>query len=213
MSALKLSFYGDDFTGSTDALESLALAGLRTMLFTSVPTPVQLAEHRDLDAFGVAGMTRAMGPQEMERELRPALVALRELGAPNVHYKVCSTFDSSPTVGSIGRVIDIAWEIFEPRFVPMLVGAPALGRYCIFGNLFARCGTESEPYRLDRHPSMSRHPVTPMNEADLRVHLCKQTSKSIGLFDIVQLTSGDADERFEGLHTVGPQDCADRCAG
>ena len=205
MSAPKLSFYGDDFTGSTDALESLALAGLRTMLFTSVPTRQQLAEHRDLEALGVAGMTRSMPPDEMERTLRPALTALRELAAPIVHYKVCSTFDSSPTVGSIGRVIDVAWEIFEPAFIPVLVGAPALGRYCLFGNLFARCGPESEPYRLDRHPSMSRHPVTPMNEADLRVHLSKQTRKRIGLFDIVQLTSGDADERFERLLQSEPQ--------
>ena len=187
-----LSFYGDDFTGSTDAMESLALAGLRTILFTSVPTRQQLAAYPDLQAFGVGGTTRSMPPDEMDRELRPALTALRDLGAPIVHYKVCSTFDSSPTVGSIGRVIDIASEIFQPQFVPVLVGAPSLGRYCVFGNLFARCGSESEPYRLDRHPSMSKHPITPMNESDLRVHLAKQTTKSLALFDILQLASVDA---------------------
>ena len=31
--ALQLAFYGDDFTGSTDAMEALALSGLRTVLF------------------------------------------------------------------------------------------------------------------------------------------------------------------------------------
>ena len=32
---------------------------------------------------------------------------------------------------------------------------------------------------------MSKHPVTPMNEGDMRVHLGKQTSKKIGLIDNV----------------------------
>ena len=35
---LLLTFYGDDFTGSTDAMESLARAGVRTILFLEPPT-------------------------------------------------------------------------------------------------------------------------------------------------------------------------------
>ena len=184
-----ISFYGDDFTGSTDALESLARAGLRTMLFTSVPTAQQLARYPDLQAFGVAGMTRSEPADEMERTLWPVFKSLREIGTPVVHYKVCSTFDSSPTVGSIGRVIDVGAEVFDSKFVPVVVGAPALGRYCVFGNLFARYGGEGEIFRLDRHPSISRHPVTPMDEADLRLHLGKQTNKPIGLVDVLHLDS------------------------
>jgi uncharacterized protein YgbK (DUF1537 family) len=188
-----LAFYGDDFTGSTDAMESLARGGVRTVLFTRPPTREQLARYDGLRAFGVAGMTRAMGPEEMERTLRPALATMRDLGPTIVHYKVCSTFDSSPTVGSIGRAIDVGADVFHAPVVPVVVGAPALGRYCVFGNLFARCGTESEPYRLDRHPSMSRHPTTPMLEADLRLHLAKQTSKPIGLIDVTQLHAATLD--------------------
>jgi uncharacterized protein YgbK (DUF1537 family) len=199
MATPRISFYGDDFTGSTDAMESLALAGLRTILFTSPPTREQLANYPDLEAFGVAGMTRAMRPEEMERTLRPAFTALRDLGAPIVHYKACSTFDSSAQIGSIGKVIDIGAEIFKAGCVPVLVGAPSLGRYCVFGNLFARCGAESEPYRLDRHPSMSRHPITPMDEADLRAHLAKQTHRSIGLLDVLKLESPDVESAFDAL--------------
>jgi uncharacterized protein YgbK (DUF1537 family) len=91
-------------------------------------------------------------------------------------------------VGSIGCAIDIGAELFDAPCVPVVVGAPALGRYCVFGNLFARCGAESEPYRLDRHPSMSHHPITPMGEADLRLHLAKQTDKAIGLIDVLALS-------------------------
>jgi uncharacterized protein YgbK (DUF1537 family) len=48
-------------------------------------------------------------------------------------------------------------------------------------------GSEGKVYRLDRHPSMSKHPVTPADESDLRLHLGRQTSKKIGLIDIFEL--------------------------
>lgn len=186
---LRLAYYGDDFTGSTDALEFLTRAGLKTALFLAPPTAARLALYPDLAAVGVAGLTRSLAPAAMEAELRPAFAALRALGAPHVHYKVCSTFDSSPAIGSIGRAIDVGAEIFGRPFIPLLVGAPALGRHCVFGNLFARMGIGSagEIHRLDRHPSMSRHPVTPADESDLRLHLAQQTTKRVGLFDILQV--------------------------
>lgn len=186
---LRLAYYGDDFTGSTDALEFLTRAGIKTVLFLDPPTPEKLRLYPDLQAVGVAGLTRSLPPDAMEKELRPTFTALRALGTPHVHYKVCSTFDSSPKTGSIGRAIDVGASVFDAPFVPLLVGAPALGRHCVFGNLFARMGIGSsgEIHRLDRHPSMSKHPVTPADESDLRLHLAKQTTKSIALFDILKL--------------------------
>jgi 3-oxoisoapionate kinase len=183
-----LAFFGDDFTGSTDALEFISRAGAKTVLFTETPTVDQLRSFPGLDAFGVAGKTRSLSPAEMEKVLLPAFDQLKAMGPKHVHYKVCSTFDSSPTVGSIGKAIDFGAKIFNSKFTPVLGGMPALGRYCVFGNLFARMGTGSngKVYRIDKHPSMSKHPVTPMNEADLRVHLGKQTNKKIGLIDNVQ---------------------------
>ena len=201
--ALRLTYYGDDFTGSTDALEFLTRSGLRTALFPSPPTPQQLARFPDLQALGVAGLTRSLTPDAMENELRPAFTALRALGAPHVHYKVCSTFDSSPKIGSIGRAIDVGISVFGAKFVPLLVGVPALGRYCVFGNLFARMGIGSsgEIHRLDRHPSMSKHPVTPADESDLRLHLARQTKKRIALFDILQVDL-PVDEAYTALEKL-----------
>ena len=40
-------------------------------------------------------------PAEMDAALGPAFESLRALGAPLCHYKICSTFDSSPSIGSI----------------------------------------------------------------------------------------------------------------
>lgn len=190
-----LSFVGDDFTGSTDAVEVLELAGVRTVLFTRPPTPEQLQQHPDAQAFGVATVARLLPPDAMASLLRPTFSAIREFGAPFLHYKVCSTFDSSPSIGSIGRALDVGVDVCRTACVPVVVGAPSLGRYCAFGNLFVRNRNDTEPLRLDRHPSMSRHPVTPMHEADLRLHLAWQTNSKIGLFDVTQFDGGRESQR------------------
>ncbi|SDJ09197.1 Uncharacterized conserved protein YgbK, DUF1537 family [Pedobacter sp. ok626] len=186
---LLIAFYGDDFTGSTDALEFLSRAGIKTVLFIEAPSTAQLSRYPGLQAIGVAGKSRTLSPVEMEVELRPAFTALQKLNPRHVHYKVCSTFDSSPAIGSIGKAIDIGTSVFKTAVVPLLAAAPHLGRYGLFGNLFARMGigSEGEIYRLDRHPSMRNHPTTPADESDIRLHLGKQTDKKIGLFNILEL--------------------------
>jgi uncharacterized protein YgbK (DUF1537 family) len=207
MSELLLAFYGDDFTGSNDAMDSLARLGIRTILFVEPPGPEQLRRFEGAQAIGVAGVSRSLPTAEMDAELLPVFNRFRELDAPVFHYKVCSTFDSSPQIGSIGHAIDLGQGIFASPFVPLLVGVPELARYCVFGNLFARSGAESETYRLDRHPTMSRHPSTPMTESDLRLHLSRQTAKTIGLFDIMQVAApkDEADERLAQLLESGPE--------
>jgi uncharacterized protein YgbK (DUF1537 family) len=188
---LLLAFYGDDFTGSTDAMEALSLSGLRTVLFLSSPTPELIREKfPDLRCVGVAGTSRAMTPAEMDTEFEPVLRGVWSLGAPVTHYKVCSTFDSSPEVGSIGHVADVAQrELVPGEVISILAGAPPLRRYTVFGNHFAAAGDEI--YRLDRHPTMSRHPSTPMHESDLRVHLSHQTQVDIGLMSVTDLAGDD----------------------
>jgi uncharacterized protein YgbK (DUF1537 family) len=189
MTKILLAYYGDDFTGSTDALEFITRAGAKAVLFTEPPTAEQLKSFPNLDAYGVAGKTRALPPEEMEQLLLPAFEQMKANGAEHVHYKVCSTFDSSPTVGSIGKAIDCGTTVFKNKIIPVLGGSPSLGRYCLYGNLFARMGIGSNGkiYRLDRHPSMSKHPITPADESDLRLHLGKQTTKKFGLINILQL--------------------------
>ena len=185
--SLLLAYYGDDFTGSTDVMEALSKGGLRTVLFLAPPSPEQVARFPDLRAFGIAGGSRTMSPEEMEQALAPAFEALKASGAPIIHYKICSTFDSSPNIGSIGRAIEIGRRVFGERPTPLIVGAPVLGRYVVFGNLFARSGLDTEPFRLDRHPTMSRHPVTPMKEADIRLILAEQTKLPVELVDVLKL--------------------------
>ena len=192
-----LSYYGDDFTGSTDVMESLATHGVKTVLFTRPPSDDEYRQLTDYQAVGLAGTSRSQAPAWMDEHLRPAFGWLKGLGARICHYKVCSTFDSSPAVGSIGKAIDIGRDVFTQTTVPLVVGAPQLKRYTAFGHLFA--GYQGKVYRIDRHPVMSRHPVTPMDEADLRLHLARQTATPIGLVGLDALARADADAAADAV--------------
>ncbi|NML32492.1 four-carbon acid sugar kinase family protein [Paraburkholderia antibiotica] len=180
------AFYGDDFTGATDTLAHLARAGLRTMLFFVPPSDERLATLGRLDALGVAGAARTLAPRPQQQELARVGAAFAALGVRVIHYKVCSTFDSAPHTGSIGVAIRTLRDYCASELVAIVGGQPNLRRYCAFGQLFAAAGgDDGQPriYRIDRHPTMSRHPVTPMNEADLRVHLQRQGVERIELID------------------------------
>ena len=167
-------YYGDDFTGATDTLGTAARAGLRALLFLKTPDAARLARTGPLDVLGIAGAARAMAPEAMQAELAPVAALFRSLGARVLHYKTCSTFDSAPHIGSIGAAVGALRTAVEQPWAAIVGGQPNLGRYCLFGNLFAAAGAGGEVFRIDRHPTMSRHPVTPMHEADLRIHLAKQ---------------------------------------
>jgi uncharacterized protein YgbK (DUF1537 family) len=196
------SFYGDDFTGSTDALESLSISGVPCVLFLGVPEGRVLASFRHYRAVGPAGESRSQSPEWMSSNLPAAFGWSKDLGAPIVQYKVCSTFDSSPEIGSVGRALEIGQDVFGSRCVPVVVAAPRLKRYVLFGNLFAADG--STIYRIDRHPSMRNHPVTPMRESDLRLHLARQTRQRIALIDILALNSSDADRSYDTILRESP---------
>ena len=189
-----LAFYGDDFTGSTDAMEVMAFAGLKTVLFTRTPTPEDLASVADYQIVGVAGTSRARSPEWMDENLPTVFERLSALRPAILHYKVCSTFDSSPEIGSIGRAIDIGMRVAGDEWSPCIVGAPQLKRWQVFGNLFAGAGGVG--HRIDRHPTMSRHPVTPMREGDLRLHLARQTARQVEGIDFPDLALAHRSDRI-----------------
>ncbi|MGU3493940.1 four-carbon acid sugar kinase family protein [Xanthobacteraceae bacterium A53D] len=198
---LLLTFYGDDFTGSSAVMEVLSFASLPTVLFLAPPTPAQLARFAQFRAIGIASVARSQPPEWMDSHLPPAFATLAALNAPLAHYKVCSTLDSAPHVGSIGRAIELAEAPLGGAWHPLVLGAPAIARYQAFGHLFA--GIEGTAHRLDRHPVMARHPVTPMDEADVRMHLARQTDIPSGLIDIVALKAGQGRAALQEARAAG----------
>ena len=206
-SFLKLAFYGDDFTGSTDVMESLALMGIPTVLFIEPPTigiiknfdfKNKLFANQQPQVAGVAGISRSFSPEQLQHDLPDIFKKMAEWNADYFHYKICSTFDSSPQTGSIGLAIDIASNYFESDFIPLMVGMPRLNRFVVFGNLFAR--VNGVTYRLDRHPTMSKHPITPMDESDLLRHLKMQSDRKSALINILALD--DNEESLEDSFTT-----------
>lgn len=191
MPDLRAAFYGDDFTGSVDALLQFARAGWRGRLFVGVPTDSALeTAAEESDVIGIAGIARSLPTAQLEAEVLPALRALASLGPRILQYKACSTADSSPELGSLGRIVEIGREVVGPRTVPMLFAQPDFGRYTVFGHHFAAEG--GVIHRLDRQPTMAQHPSTPMTESDLAVHVSRQTDLPVGSISHLAYASSEA---------------------
>ncbi|WP_369201163.1 four-carbon acid sugar kinase family protein [Streptomyces sp. PU-14G] len=173
-----VSFVADDLTGASDVLAQAHRYGLDAVLLvgdSSRPVPA------DCDVVGIAGPSRSLGGADFDALVRAQLEQVATADADVLLYKVCSTCDSSPSRGSIGRGIELLHERF-PDHGPIAVAPaqPDFGRYTAFSNHFA--GHSGRVHRLDRHPVMAHHPSTPMHEADLRRVLA------------AQLRTGDAPE-------------------
>lgn len=205
-----IAWLGDDFTGSAAVMEVLSFAGLPSVLFTDIPDRELAARFYGMRGIGIATTARSHGPDWMASRLAPPLAWLDALGAPLLHYKICSTFDSSPLQGSIGKAMECALQIRPAPAIPLVTAAPAMRRYQAFGHLFA--GTPDGVFRLDRHPAMAHHPVTPMDEADLLRHLSAQTALPGALIDLEALCS-DPQARLDAALAAGARilsiDCID----
>ena len=160
-------------------MEVLTFAGLPAVLFLDPPTPERA---RPLPR-RPRRRPRRRRPHPQPRldatpSCPPSSPASRALGAPILHYKVCSTLDSAPHVGSIGARRRDRPRARRDRAAPRRRARPsAAGRPsapCSPAPATASTGsTATRPCRV--------HPVTPMDEADVRRHLARQTTLGLGL--------------------------------
>lgn len=187
-------FCGDDFTGASDTLATLARAGLNCRLFLKSEAVLESRELGKLDAAGVATAIRSLSSEDIPPVLQPIIKLLKQAPPRIFHYKVCSTFDSSPVTGSIGTAINTLKQELSASPVLISGGQPSLGRYCIFSNLFAKA-PDGIVHRIDRHPTMANHPVTPMDEADLQKFLTRQ-----GLDSVSYIHAPYYQEEFSLIH-------------
>lgn len=195
----KLVFCADDFTGASDTLATLARAGLSARLYLKAP---DRSDHKDddgqgsqssdsgsLDAFGVATSLRAMGVEDGVATIGELADQLAHARCGIYHFKICSTFDSAPATGNIAAVADRYAQSVGAPWKAIIGGQPSLRRFCFMGNLFAGVGA-GDIHRIDRHPVMAHHPVTPMGEADLPRHLAAQGWPNVGLIDCTMIRQG-----------------------
>ncbi len=202
-----VAWLGDDFTGGAAVAETLAFAGLPAAMFLEAPSPEMLARFPDLKGIGIATTARAESPDWMDAHLPALFAALVATGAPLIQYKACSTMDSAPGVGSLGRALELGLVATGETCAPILFASPEMGRWQAFGTLFA--AGPGGIHRIDRHPVMARHPVTPMDEADIVRHLARQTVMPLAA--LIRPDLGGAG--FDRLAARGARGVAVDCAG
>ena len=169
---LKLGCIADDFTGATDLANNLVRAGMRVVQTIGVPTaPVE-----GVDCVVVALKSRTAPVAEAVAQSLAAARWLRAQGAPQIYFKVCSTFDSTPQ-GNIGPVAEALMAELQGDAAIVTPAFPENGRTVFKGHLFVG------DLLLSDSP-MRHHPLTPMTDANLvRVLQAQLRSARAGLID------------------------------
>lgn len=196
---MRLNFLADDFTGASDVLLQCRKNGMNAAIVSDLGTDSVTGSFD-----GIASTVRSMTPEQMDSYLPEALEGFRQVGTDILLYKVCSTFDSSPTIGSIGHAIRLIRRQLElSRPVVLVPAQPGFGRFTVFGNHFAASG--EAVYRLDRHPVMSNHPTTPMDEADLRLILTEQGIQPERILNLPLTSLRSGERTLADMLTAGDQ--------
>jgi 3-dehydrotetronate 4-kinase len=171
-----LGCIADDFTGATDLANNLVRSGMRVVMTVGVPKengPVEA------DAIVVALKSRTiLAADAVEQSLR-ACEWLRQQGAEQFYFKICSTFDSTPA-GNIGPVIEALMEELHCDFSVATPAFPENGRTVVHGHLFLGDTLLSDS-------GMRHHPLTPMTDSSLvrvlQAQLKPGKERKVGLID------------------------------
>lgn len=194
MPKLLLGCIADDFTGATDLANNLVRAGMRVVQAIGVPaTPLDA----EVDAVVVALKSRTIAPAEAIEQSLAALRWLQAQGAPQIYFKYCSTFDSTPQ-GNIGPVTEALMDALQCDFTIATPAFPDNKRTVFKGYLFAGDVLLNES-------GMQNHPLTPMTDPNLMRVLQAQCKRKVGLIDHAVVARGAAaiTERIEQLKGEG----------
>ncbi|MGD1223544.1 3-oxo-tetronate kinase [Streptomyces krungchingensis] len=175
---IRLGCIADDFTGATDLANNLVRAGMRVVQLIDVPAhdDRQAAEQAaDADAVVIALKSRTVPAAEAVEVSLRALAWLRSMGAEQIYFKYCSTFDSTPA-GNIGPVAEALMDALGTDFTIATPAFPDNGRTVFKGHLFVGDVLLSES-------GMRHHPLTPMTDSDLVSVLGAQSKRPVGLID------------------------------
>ncbi|MGI5430703.1 3-oxo-tetronate kinase [Streptomyces sp. CA-179760] len=178
---IRLGCIADDFTGATDLANNLVRAGMRVVQLIDTP-PAGAEQTMDADAVVIALKSRTVPAADaVEASLR-ALAWLRSMGAEQIYFKYCSTFDSTPA-GNIGPVTEALMDALGTGFTVATPAFPDNGRTIFKGHLFVGDVLLSDS-------GMRHHPLTPMTDSNLVSVLGAQTTREVGLVDHTVVADG-----------------------
>jgi len=189
-----LGCIADDFTGATDLANNLVRSGMRVVQTIGIPDEPLLDE---VDAVVVSLKSRTIAPEQAVAQSIAALRWLQSLGASQIYFKYCSTFDSTAQ-GNIGPVADALMQALGTSFTVATPAFPDVGRTVYRGYLFVGDVLLNES-------GMQDHPLTPMTDPCLPRVLQAQTRQRVGLVDyrVVQAGEQSIRSRFKALQTEG----------
>ena len=192
-----LGVIADDFTGATDVASMLVRAGMRTVQTIGIPQGALPPEVAAADAVVVALKSRTSPVAEAVADSLAALRWLRAAGARQFYFKVCSTFDSTPT-GNIGPVAEALMAALGTEQSLVCPAFPENGRTMFRGHLFV--GDE-----LLSDSGMRNHPLTPMSDSNLVRWMQRQSQRRVGLLrhDVVAHGAAAVTERLAALRAEG----------
>jgi uncharacterized protein YgbK (DUF1537 family) len=178
-----LGCIADDLTGATDLAIMLTRAGMRTLQVMEVPDAgsTSLAGY---DAIVVALKTRTCPVGEAIELSLASARALQALGARQLFFKYCSTFDSTDA-GNIGPVAEALLAHVGGDLALACPAFPTNRRTVYMGNLFVG------DVPLAESP-MKDHPLTPMRDSNLVRVLQRQTKGKVGLVAYPVVAKGRA---------------------
>ncbi len=192
-----LGCIADDLTGATDLAIMLTRAGMRTLQVMEVPDAKGRAGLDGYDAIVVALKTRTCPVAEaIDLSLRSA-DALLALGAKQLFFKYCSTFDST-NEGNIGPVAEALMERLKADLALVCPAFPTNKRTVYMGNLFVG------EVPLAESP-MKDHPLTPMRDSNLVRVMQRQSKGKVGLvpYPMVEKGRGAIGEAFAAARKRG----------
>ncbi|MGD9804619.1 MAG: 3-oxo-tetronate kinase [Hyphomicrobiaceae bacterium] len=176
-----LGCIADDLTGATDLAIMLTRAGMRTLQVMEVPDPSGKGLD-GYDAIVVALKTRTCPVAEaVDLSLRSA-DALLALGAKQLFFKYCSTFDSTDD-GNIGPVAEALMAKLGTDLALACPAFPTNKRTVYLGHLFVG------DVPLAESP-MKDHPLTPMRDSSLVRVLQRQSKGAVGLVSFAVVDQG-----------------------
>jgi len=177
--ALLLAGISDDFTGGLELASMMARDGLRSRMLTKKAKPADLG---GLQVAVVALKSRVAAPKEAVADMKKAMDLIGAVGARQVFFKYCATFDSTPR-GNIGPCADYLADRIGADFTGFCPAFPDVKRTVFQGHLFYADQLISEsPKRFD--------PLTPMRDPNLVRVLQSQTSHKVGLIRHEDLMGG-----------------------
>lgn len=195
---LRIGCIADDFTGGSDAASFLKQAGLRTLLVDGTSIPGDMLRDFRPEAVVVALKSRSIAADRAVLQSLEAARWLLGLGAQQLYFKYCSTFDSTPA-GNIGPVTDALLDLTGSRYTVLCPSLPVNGRTVRDGVLYVNGVPLAES-------SMRNHPINPMTKSNLTELMEAQSRYPCFWLSRRQMEGQDpaADYLGQGRFTVVP---------